>query len=158
MDNQRLTRHFNLFDFLASETALRAGIENVPHAPDVILNLQRVALHLLEPVLQQFDTRPQITSGYRCPALNAKVGGAATSQHMSGQAVDFQLPHVPLLELARWMRATLTYDQLLLETVAGETWIHASYVDGKNRGQVRWFDGMQWRDGLPESLSEKEKS
>lgn len=151
MENQRLTRHFNLYDFLASETALRAGLVNEPHGDDVCHNLRLVALHLLEPVLEKFDTRPQITSGYRCPALNELVGGAGTSQHMSGQAVDFQLPGLPLLEVAQWMRNALIYDQLLLEQARGEVWIHASYVEGKNRQQVKWFDGARWREGLPAS-------
>ncbi|MBC7489402.1 MAG: hypothetical protein H7240_04810 [Glaciimonas sp.] len=30
-----------------------------------------------------------ISSGYRCVALNKKVGGAANSAHLSGLAVDF---------------------------------------------------------------------
>lgn len=153
MQNQRLTPHFNLQDFLASETALRLGMANVPHESAVVARLRLLAEKLLEPVLAQFDTRPQVTSGYRCPALNEKVGGASASQHMSGEAVDFQLPGASLLEVARWMAQALEYDQLLLEQSKGEVWIHASYVaDGPNRRQLKWHDGRSWHQGLPESL------
>lgn len=32
-----------------------------------------------------------ITSGYRCPAHNATIGGAARSKHMLGEAADIQV-------------------------------------------------------------------
>ncbi len=153
MENQRLTKHFNLYDFLASETALLMDIENVPHEAEVVPRLARLAELLLEPVLAQFNTRPQITSGYRCPALNERVGGSATSQHMMGCAVDFQLPGTNLLEVVNWMKDTLDYDQLLLERSASERWIHVSYVAGANRKQVKWFDGHKWHEDLPETWS-----
>lgn len=56
-----------------------------------------------------FDaTRVVIVSGYRSPKLNLalrKKGRqvAATSQHTRGQAVDFQLPGVPVRALYRWL-------------------------------------------------------
>lgn len=154
MENQRLTPHFNLHDFLASDTALRLGIKNVPHDAEVVVCLRQVAERMLEPVLAQFNTRPQVTSGYRCPELNEKIGGVATSQHMKGCAVDFQLPSVSLLEVAGWMARTLDYDQILLEQSATERWIHASYVSpGNNRRMLKWYDGLTWHDGLPEALT-----
>lgn len=154
MENQRLTAHFNLYDFLASDTALRLGINNDPHDPEVVVCLRALAEKLLEPVQERFNTRPQVTSGYRCLELNEKVGGAATSQHMKGQAVDFQLPGSSLLEVAQWMSVQLDFDQLLLEqNSSGERWIHVSYVGaGSNRRQVKWYDGDNWHDGLPEAL------
>lgn len=153
MENQRLSPHFNLADFLASNTAVRLGIGNEPHDPEVVIRLRLLAEKLLEPVQERFNTRPQITSGYRCPALNTQVGGVATSQHLTGQAVDFQLPGTSLLEVAGFMAATLDFDQLLLEQAKGEIWIHASYVSaGSNRRIVKWYDGESWHDGLPESL------
>lgn len=152
MENQRLTPHFNLADFLASDTALKCDICNDPHTPDVVAHLRLVAEKLLEPVQARFYTRPQITSGYRCPQLNGKVGGSATSQHMQGRAVDFQLPGVPLLEVARWMAEALDYDQLFIER-GQEVWIHASYVSPENnRRKLAYFDGSQWHDGLPEAV------
>jgi uncharacterized protein YcbK (DUF882 family) len=32
-----------------------------------------------------------VSSGYRCEAHNAKVGGESKSQHMAGLAIDFQM-------------------------------------------------------------------
>lgn len=40
-------------------------------------------------VRETFDSPVIINSGYRCPAHNAKVGGAKNSQHTIGSAADF---------------------------------------------------------------------
>ena len=42
----------------------------------------------------------RITSGYRCKAHNAKVGGAKNSQHFLGTAADIAVEGISVLELA----------------------------------------------------------
>lgn len=155
MPNRRLTRTVNLEDFILSETAHRKGIDNWPQDAQIEQNLLELATHILEPVGQHFDTRPMVSSGYRCPALNAAVGGAENSQHVTGQAVDFQVPGMPELVVAQWMAQHLDFDQLLLERLErnGEkiAWIHCSYVSAvANRRQVKHGSGSTFNDGLPE--------
>jgi hypothetical protein len=48
-----------------------------------------VAKELLEPIRALVKAPIQITSGYRCPDLNKRVGGSETSQHIQGEAADF---------------------------------------------------------------------
>lgn len=49
-------------------------------------------VELLE-ALREAAGRPLVlTSGYRCEAHNARVGGAPRSRHMSGRAVDIATP------------------------------------------------------------------
>ena len=60
-------------------------IKWLPHVdsrvkPQVVTNLEGVS--------QQVGYQLQVTSGYRSPAYNASVGGAKSSQHMQGNAVD----------------------------------------------------------------------
>jgi len=44
-------------------------------------------------VLREFLGQPiRVTSGYRCPRHNREVGGAPTSLHMAGAAVDVIVP------------------------------------------------------------------
>jgi hypothetical protein len=79
-----------------------------------------------------------ITSGYRCAALNKRIGGAVNSQHILGQAADFVTPQKDLKIAFDYIKNYLEYDQLLYEhSKDGATWIHVSYNKGNNR---RKFD------------------
>lgn len=154
MNGLSLSPHFTLADLIASETAVVLGIDNAPQSDEILQNLKLLAEKLLEPVVEKFGQIPVVTSAYRCPQLNAQVGGVANSQHVTGQAVDFQCPNGNLLEIARFMVQNLDFDQLLIErNKSGEVWLHASYVaERPNRKQVKHFDGQAWHQGLPESL------
>ena len=48
--------------------------------PELVRKLQQLRDRIGKPI--------SITSGYRCPAHNAAVGGAAGSQHLLGKAAD----------------------------------------------------------------------
>lgn len=156
MHNRRLSRSCNLEDFVISETAMRHGLDNWPKDEAVIARLQLLAEKILEPVGEQFQTRPMISSGYRASDVNARVGGTPTSQHVNGEAVDFQMPGISELEVARWMAGALDFDQLILEKVdrpeGAVVWIHCSYVSPeKNRKQVKHGGSKGFADGLPET-------
>ena len=53
---------------------------------DHMVRLERLRIRLDRPM--------RITSGYRCPAHNAAVGGHPSSEHMDGTATDVQVPGV----------------------------------------------------------------
>lgn len=140
-----LSPHFTLFEMTKSQFALRRGIVNAldpaePEDADVIGNLRRLCLELLEPVREGFGVPFAPSSGYRSPTLNAAVGPKPTSQHILGQAVDFELPGVPNLRLARWIRENLNYDQLILEfhdpAEPASGWVHVSLKEAGNRRRV----------------------
>ena len=83
-----LSPHFTLQEFLASDTATAQGIDNTPDDQSC-QNLSRVA-QVMEQVRILLGSCPiTITSGYRCPALNAAINGAENSAHLSGLAADF---------------------------------------------------------------------
>jgi hypothetical protein len=91
---RRLTQHFTLGELLRSETAeripaLRAQQMSPP--PEVVANLEHLATTVLEPARQALSLPLQVTSGYRCPAVNRRIGGAPSSQHLRGQAADLHL-------------------------------------------------------------------
>ena len=73
-----------------------------------------------------------VTSGYRCPALNAAIGGAKDSQHMRGEAADFICPRfgTPTEVAAALRDSGIEYDQLLLEF---GRWVHISFSAAPRR-------------------------
>lgn len=133
----QLSRHFRLSEFTRSATAIRYGIDNTPD-PDSIEALQNLCIHVLEPLREQFGVI-RITSGYRCPEVNEKIGGARRSQHMFGEAADI---HCGSLERGRKMYnyvvEHLDFDQMLLEMKGSVLHcIHISYsTSHENRHKV----------------------
>jgi len=71
-----------------NRTLLQKNRDMANADPAIKANLTRVAVELLEPIRALFKVPVQVNSGYRCPELNASVGGSATSQHVLGEAAD----------------------------------------------------------------------
>ena len=120
-----LSAHFDLAEFVTSETAERYGIDNTPN--DEIVDNLRFLCSTLEEVRQLLDKPLIIKSGYRCPKLNSAIGGAKTSQHMLGLAADFICPQFGsaydvAYEIAR---SNMRFDQLIYEG----SWVHISISD-----------------------------
>ena len=109
----RISKNFALSEMVKSATAERLGVDNSPNSMHLV-NLTHLAIHILQPVRDQFGVIT-INSGYRSPALNAKVGGSKTSQHCNGQAADFESFSTPNPDLALWITKNLDFDQIILE-------------------------------------------
>lgn len=126
----RLSRNFQLSEFLVSQTAARRGIDNTPSS-EIIARLEALCRHVLQPLRDHYLRPVTISSGYRSPALNRAIGGASSSQHCRGEAADFEIPGISNVEVARWMQASLNYDQLILEFYTpgdpNSGWVHVSW-------------------------------
>lgn len=136
----QLSHNFSLEELIKSPTGHRFGIDNIPNN-ERISNLLALAKNILQPVRDNFKSPVIINSGYRCEELNKAVGSKPTSQHILGQAADFEVMGYTNFEVAKWISKHLTFDQLILEFYRqGQPhsgWIHCSYrPDGKNRGEV----------------------
>ena len=55
------------------------------------MKLQKLCSEVLQPIRDKFKKPIVVTSGYRCPKLNAAVGGVRTSQHLLGEAADISV-------------------------------------------------------------------
>ena len=134
----RISKNFALSEMTKSATAERLGVDNTPSSIHLV-NLTHLAIHILQPVRDQFGVIT-INSGYRSPALNAKVGGSKTSQHCNGQAADFESFSTPNPDLAKWIAKNLDFDQLILEFYDGKDpnsgWVHCSYNLMGNRKKI----------------------
>lgn len=133
----QLTEHFTLSELTRSDTADRKHIDNTPTV-EVVANLRALCRNVLEPARVSFGAPIYVTSGYRCPALNAAVGGKPTSQHLRGEAADLQVQGVRNLKrLYKVIKSHGIFDQLLYETNrTGAKWIHVSYTSYGNRRQA----------------------
>jgi zinc D-Ala-D-Ala carboxypeptidase len=136
----KLSRNFTLGELIKSSTAERLGIPNIPSAK-VIENLETTATMILQPVRDWAQVPVIVTSGFRSPELNRAIKGSERSQHMTGHAVDFEVPGVSNYDVAAWVRDNLEFDQLILEFytpgIPDSGWVHASFVtDRMNRQEV----------------------
>jgi len=131
----QLSKNFSLQEMVFSPTAIKKGIANKP-TEQHIKNMQVLAEKVLEPIREHMDCIVNISSGYRAHGLNAIIGGSATSQHCFGQAADIQVRgrnH----EIYKFIKDNLQFDQIIWEfgTDDEPSWVHVSYVEGKNRKQ-----------------------
>jgi uncharacterized protein YcbK (DUF882 family) len=82
----QLTKNFNLREFDCR------CCKRVKIARELVERLQRVRDRAESPII--------VTSGYRCPEWNKKVGGVSTSFHLRGQACDIIPKDISLPKLA----------------------------------------------------------
>tara|TARA_R110000744_G_C19088609_1_gene532128 strand:+ start:43 stop:495 length:453 start_codon:yes stop_codon:yes gene_type:complete len=144
----KLSDHFTLSELTKSSTAERLGMENEP-GPTEIENLIMVCDQILEPVRNYYDIPFTPNSGFRCLNLNREIGSSDGSQHVKGEAVDFEVPGIPNKEVALWVKDNCEFDQLILEFykegIPDSGWVHCSYTIKKNnRKSARVFDGRTW--------------
>lgn len=136
----RLSQHFTLEELCKSQQAERHQLDNRPSDPEIELNLRELCEKVLEPVRAHFGKPFSPSSGYRSPEVNRIVKGSKNSQHMRGEAADFELPGIANHDLATWIEGNLTFDQLILEFYSpGELnsgWVHCSFSRSRNRGET----------------------
>lgn len=131
-------KYFTIGEFVRSRTAEEFGINNRLPSLKESDNIYRLVKNVLDPLREAYGKPIQISSGYRCPRLNALVGGSKTSDHMTGCAADIRsIPNSvaenrKLFNLIRELR--LPFDQLIDEK--GFAWVHVSYRENGNRQEV----------------------
>lgn len=84
-------------NFYLDEFACKCGCNCVQLHPKLLSTIQKVRACFQKPVI--------ITSAYRCPKHNEKVGGVKNSYHTQGKAVDFWVAGISvkkLVEVADW--------------------------------------------------------
>jgi len=85
----RLSKNFTVEEM----TRTNAGLDNEPE-PQHLVNLAFLCELILEPLRERWGGHPvRVNSGYRSVAVNAKVKGATTSDHMRGCAADIEIPY-----------------------------------------------------------------
>ncbi len=145
----KISEHFSLEDL--TKTSKR-GIENVPNEVQVT-NLKRLC-RWLERLRRRWneqygegDEPLIVNSAFRSSKVNAAVGGAKNSNHLTGCAADIRCIGIEqairyaaiLLDISDESREV--FDELLIErNNRGVYWIHFAVRPDGNRRKVRIID------------------
>lgn len=138
-----LTAHFALEELSCTD---HREFDNTP-PPEVVAQLRLTAAQMEEVRRQLGDRTISVSSGYRCRALNRAVGGAATSAHLTGHAVDFNCYGFgdPLTVCRALAASSLPFDQIIEEG----RWVHISFDPRLRRQVLTKRDGGGYGLGLP---------
>lgn len=125
----KLTEHFTIEELTATSHAdIQAA--NRSAANPYLISIMDLASFLLEPIRAHYGPFT-ISSGFRGPELNARVGGVATSQHCIGQAADLcraDWTWDALDKVANWVKkeSGLKFGQVIREQHGSAVWLHIS--------------------------------
>lgn len=134
-----LSEHFNWGEALFSQTAQEKDLDNTPD--DEAREAIKATALGMEAVRSLLGGKPiKVTSWYRSPDVNKAVGGAKTSDHMTGWSVDFKAYHMDARTAALIIRdSPLMFDQLIW--YPDQDRLHIGFAP-KNRREI-----MTKRDG-----------
>jgi zinc D-Ala-D-Ala carboxypeptidase len=137
----KLSKYVNLSEATKSQTATRKGIKNEP-SEEQLEAMKFVSKNIFDKVRDHINGPLFPSSFFRSPELNSAIGGATSSQHCKGQAIDIDADFYGIgsnVEIFYFIKNSLTFDQLIWEfgTASNPDWVHVSLrEDGNNRGEV----------------------
>jgi zinc D-Ala-D-Ala carboxypeptidase len=137
-----ISPHITYAEAVKSNTAQRFDIDNTPGEKELSA-MKSIALVIFEPLRDGLGNHPiAITSFYRSPVLNYRVGSSMHSQHIKGRAMDLDADvfgNLTNLDIFNYIRDNFVFDQLIWEFDNPDgtpSWVHVSYNPGRNRRQV----------------------
>lgn len=137
----QLSKNLSLAEMIRSESAKRAGINNMP-TKEHLESMKVLAEKIFQPIRDYFKRPIHLSSGYRSEALNASIKGASkTSQHSKGEAIDIDMDGTEITnkQVFDYIKDNLEFDQLIWEfgTDNNPAWVHVSFNSkGRQRKQI----------------------
>lgn len=106
----------------------RPDCEAPPPAAELLARLNVLRDRVGRPVI--------VTSGPRCPSWNARVGGARTSDHLTGEGADLHVRDSR--ERDELLDAIYTRPRLFLRIGAGPDFLHVGLPGPERPARVAW--------------------
>jgi len=132
---ERISKHISYKEATFSQTATRKDIDNMPNE-EVLCRMKAVAENIFEPLRAHVGGPIKINSFYRSINLNVAIGGAKSSQHTRGEAIDIDdtFGHMSNKDMFEFIKDELDFDQLIWEfgDDNNPAWLHVSYVSNEN--------------------------
>lgn len=136
-------KYFTISELLRSEKAIALKIWNGAGREQED-NLTALVAAVLDPVREKYGKPIHVSSGYRCPELNAAIPNSSkTSQHSRGEAADIFVDAGPQgnYQVGKLIASLGNFDQLIFEDVGKDNllpmWIHVSWKrKGDNRREI----------------------
>ena len=132
---KKISKHVSYKEATFSQTATRKDIDNIPSA-EILKRMKAVAENIFEPLRAHVGGPIKINSFYRSINLNVAIGGAKSSQHTRGEAMDIDdtFGHMSNKNMFEFIKDELDFDQLIWEfgDDNNPAWIHVSYVSNEN--------------------------
>ena len=127
-----LSAHVTLAEFENSPTATTHGINN-KMSESQIASAKLLCENVFEPLRLYLNTPIKISSGFRCLQVNKMIGGAKSSQHTKGEAMDIKIGAKGF----HFIKDKLNFDQLIWEFGNDNEpqLVHVSF-SSRNRKQV----------------------
>lgn len=138
--NIQISRNFTLYELLTTaqtDVAILTAQKNLNS--EVFNNLERLVNIILQPARDTFKAPIIVTSGYRCPVLNTKIGGSKNSDHAYGRAADVTSDdNVKLFEILKKQGKfkQLIWYELEPKGKTSPQWIHVAYDQKDKRQEV----------------------
>lgn len=134
-------QYFTLEEFLTSSTARQRSIENMPSF-EIVEHLNELAL-FLDGLRKAWGSGINVSSGYRNDALNAAVGGVATSCHRLGWAADLQPSNGDMKKFKKfvvdWLKDKMFDEAIIEKNKKGVEWIHIQLYSPKGFQRKKVF-------------------
>lgn len=88
----QISKHFKVREFAQKDF----------RCDKVIVNTELI--DVLEDIRAHFNKPVNVTSGYRTPEYNTKIGGVKNSQHTKGTAADIKVSGIPAKEVQKYLK------------------------------------------------------
>jgi len=130
----KLSKNFNLEEFLFSQTAIRYGIDMTP-SPVVVQNIEKLVKNILQPLRNSLGNSVIISSGFRPIQLNQLIKGSKYSAHITGSAADIKVIGYTPLQVFTWLAKNKSQkcDQIINEF---NSWVHIGISQQQPRQQL----------------------
>ncbi len=131
-----VSRNFDYSEFEVTYIPELRDRNRIP-SREVADNIKALCDNVLQPLRDALGCPVVVNSGYRCPDVNAAVGGVATSQHLEGKAADVHTQsHSPATIAKAVKRNGIPHDQMILYN----TFVHLSYNNGCGQRMQLLYD------------------